>query len=178
MTNEKFTFRATSQQIERIKKYMLENKCTKSDAINALLSENTAIEPQVEVIRGNKEDAQLAKAQKLLDMRAKADHEHTLEVQKRELAKQQNFTSQADKVTDWGVGHSGVDTSTKINPPNRDLLINREEQKPEIHSVSQEDWEHHPRHIAFIGQFPERRDWNFDDWVQHDREEKQKATLL
>ncbi len=126
-----------------IEAIMKNQKCNRKEAIALWQqSKNQQIEPQTEVIREptKKENAKLTELKQAYDIKAEADHKHTVEVQARELAKQKNFTSASDKVTDWGAGHIAVDTVVRINP-HVDTVYHGEEKEIEHRSIAAEDWE-------------------------------------
>jgi len=111
------SFIPTDEEAQEIEKYINIHKCSRTEAIRTVLAQ-TQITPSVEVIRSTPQEAKkhindLEKAQKILDMRAEADHKHTVEVQLRELARQKTFTKAVDKI-DGGSGDGHHETSYTI----------------------------------------------------------------
>jgi hypothetical protein len=131
---------------------------------------NRQIKPSQEWIRSTPEEAKqtskrIAALKEALDLKAEADHKHTLEVQKRALATAR-LTPQSLKVTDWGAGHIGIDTGVKIQ--SKDL---REIWKDTAVDVNNEHWlgggDHYPIPDAngFYGNF----DWTPEQIAQMEK---------
>ena len=168
MTREKVTAYLPPEAVERVKKYMLEHKgVSQSEALIALLAPET----QIEVIRSSPEQANRHKDK--MEEVSKMDEfdEKHHQRRMREIAAEAKPIPQDSKV-DWGAGHSGVETSTKINSPKDDYRAT-EEPKEYFQAVAQEDWAHNSRHLNYIAKHPERANWTFDDWVKHDKGAKQ-----
>ena len=104
-----FSFKADSSTTEKIEKYASLHKCTKSEAINALLS----VETQMDVIRSTPKEASRHK-EKMEDL-AKMDEidEKRFQRHMKEQAGKQNHTPESQKV-EGGAGDGHHDTGYKI----------------------------------------------------------------
>lgn len=108
-----YNFRPYAAVAEKVQNYMNTHKCSSSEAINALLSMDNQIEPQVEVIR-DKDHPKVEALKEVLKVRDEyAEKQFQRELKLKQLSAA--HTPPAEKV-DWGAGHGGIDTGVILNP--------------------------------------------------------------